>query len=77
MVKVLGIEGNRIKLSRKALLKEQREKLGLPEPITWRFRRRCAGSACAASASSGAGTVRKAAGIERQHHHHRGWGRVR
>jgi len=32
MVKVLGIEGNRIKLSRKALLKEQREKLGLPLP---------------------------------------------
>jgi polyribonucleotide nucleotidyltransferase len=32
MVKVLGIEGNRIKLSRKALLKEQRQKLGLPEP---------------------------------------------
>src|SRR6201996_9104818 len=32
MVKVLGIEGNRIKLSRKALLREQREKLGLPEP---------------------------------------------
>jgi len=32
LVKVLGIEGNRIKLSRKALLKEQREKLGLPEP---------------------------------------------
>lgn len=32
MVKVLGIEGNRIKLSRKALLKEQRVKLGLPEP---------------------------------------------
>ena len=31
MVKVLGIEGNRIKLSRKALLKEQRAKLGLPE----------------------------------------------
>jgi len=31
MVKVLGIEGNRIKLSRKALLKEQRQKLGLPE----------------------------------------------
>ncbi len=30
LVKVLGIEGNRIKLSRKALLKEQREKLGLP-----------------------------------------------
>ena len=30
MVKVLGIEGNRIKLSRKALLREQREKLGLP-----------------------------------------------
>ncbi len=32
LVKVLGIEGNRIKLSRKALLKEQRQKLGLPEP---------------------------------------------
>ncbi|MGC2402124.1 MAG: polyribonucleotide nucleotidyltransferase, partial [Acidobacteriaceae bacterium] len=32
LVKVLGIEGNRIKLSRKALLREQREKLGLPEP---------------------------------------------
>src|SRR6202007_379306 len=32
MVKVLGIEGNRIKLSRKALLKEQRQKLGLPDP---------------------------------------------
>ena len=32
LVKVLGIEGNRIKLSRKALLKEQREKLGLPLP---------------------------------------------
>jgi polyribonucleotide nucleotidyltransferase len=34
MVKVLGIEGNRIKLSRKALLKEQRQKLGLPESDT-------------------------------------------
>jgi len=32
LVKVLGVEGNRIKLSRKALLKEQRQKLGLPEP---------------------------------------------
>ncbi len=31
MVKVLGIEGNRIKLSRKAVLKEQRQKLGLSE----------------------------------------------
>ena len=31
LVKVLGVEGNRIKLSRKALLKEQREKLGLPD----------------------------------------------
>ncbi|NUQ28567.1 MAG: polyribonucleotide nucleotidyltransferase [Acidobacteriaceae bacterium] len=30
LVKVLGIEGNRIKLSRKAVLREQREKLGLP-----------------------------------------------
>jgi polyribonucleotide nucleotidyltransferase len=34
LVRVLGIEGNRIKLSRKALLKEQRQKLGLPEPGT-------------------------------------------
>src|SRR5271163_3484224 len=32
LVKVLGVEGNRIKLSRKALLREQREKLGLPSP---------------------------------------------
>ncbi|HEV2278582.1 MAG TPA: polyribonucleotide nucleotidyltransferase [Acidobacteriaceae bacterium] len=32
MVKVLGVEGNRIKLSRKALLKEMRQKQGLPEP---------------------------------------------
>src|SRR5579875_44819 len=31
LVKVLAIEGNRIKLSRKAVLKEQRAKLGLPE----------------------------------------------
>jgi polyribonucleotide nucleotidyltransferase len=31
-VKVLAIEGNRIKLSRKAVLREQRAKLGLPEP---------------------------------------------
>ncbi|HTV04753.1 MAG TPA: polyribonucleotide nucleotidyltransferase [Acidobacteriaceae bacterium] len=34
LVKVLGVEGNRIKLSRKALLKEQRQKLGLPDPNT-------------------------------------------
>ena len=33
LVKVLGIEGNRIKLSRKAVLKEQRAKLGLPDPV--------------------------------------------
>jgi len=32
LVKVLSIEGNRIKLSRKAVLKEQRAKLGLPDP---------------------------------------------
>jgi polyribonucleotide nucleotidyltransferase len=31
LVKVLTIEGNRIKLSRKAVLREQRAKLGLPE----------------------------------------------
>ncbi|HUY82637.1 MAG TPA: polyribonucleotide nucleotidyltransferase [Acidobacteriaceae bacterium] len=31
LVKVLGVEGNRIKLSRKALLREQRQKLGLPD----------------------------------------------
>ncbi len=30
LVKVLAIEGNRIKLSRKAVLREQRAKLGLP-----------------------------------------------
>jgi len=33
LVKVLAVEGNRIKLSRKAVLKEQRAKLGLPEPV--------------------------------------------
>ncbi len=32
LVRVLAIEGNRIKLSRKAVLREQRAKLGLPEP---------------------------------------------
>src|SRR4029077_17129323 len=32
LVKVLAIEGNRIKLSRKAVLREQRAKLGLLEP---------------------------------------------
>jgi len=31
LVRVLAIEGNRIKLSRKAVLREQRAKLGLPE----------------------------------------------
>lgn len=34
LVKVLAIEGNRIKLSRKAVLREQRAKLGLPEPVS-------------------------------------------
>jgi polyribonucleotide nucleotidyltransferase len=33
LVKVLAIEGNRIKLSRKAVLREQRAKLGLPDPV--------------------------------------------
>jgi len=32
MVKVLAIEGNRIKLSRKALIKEQKAKLGIVDP---------------------------------------------
>jgi polyribonucleotide nucleotidyltransferase len=32
LVKCIGIEGNKIKLSRKAVLREQREKLGLPLP---------------------------------------------
>ena len=32
MVKVLAIEGNRIKLSRKALIKEQKAKLAQSEP---------------------------------------------
>ncbi len=36
LVKVLAIEGNRIKLSRKSLLKEQREKLGLAAPDSGR-----------------------------------------
>jgi len=33
MVKVLSIEGNRIKLSRKALIKELKAKLGTPAPV--------------------------------------------
>ncbi len=33
MVKVLAIEGNRIKLSRKALIKEQKAKLAQPAPV--------------------------------------------
>ncbi len=32
LVKCLAIEGNKVKLSRKSILKEQREKLGLPLP---------------------------------------------
>ena len=32
MVKVLALEGNKIKLSRKAVLKEQREKLKAGKP---------------------------------------------
>jgi polyribonucleotide nucleotidyltransferase len=32
LVKVIALEGNRIKLSRKAVLKEQRAALGLPDP---------------------------------------------
>jgi hypothetical protein len=32
-VKVLGLEGNKIKLSRKAILKEQREKLKKEENV--------------------------------------------
>jgi polyribonucleotide nucleotidyltransferase len=32
LVRCLNIEGNKVKLSRKAILKEQREKLGLPLP---------------------------------------------
>ncbi|MGH9412960.1 MAG: hypothetical protein ACRD0Y_04390, partial [Terriglobales bacterium] len=32
LVRCINIEGNKVKLSRKAILKEQREKLGLPLP---------------------------------------------
>ena len=81
MVKVLGVEGNRIKLSRKAVLKEQRQKLGLPDPnaggSAWRYGRfgdtarvgiasaTATGTASAASHSAG----RPAAQFQRQHHH--------
>jgi polyribonucleotide nucleotidyltransferase len=37
LVKVLGIEGNKIKLSRKAVLREQRDKMGKsgkPQEVT-------------------------------------------
>ena len=80
LVKVLGVEGNRIKLSRKALLKEQRQKLGLPEPGA-RLRqtylasgepRRRASTASAASRAVGA-----SASLQCQHHHHRRRRRLR
>ena len=76
LVKVLGIEGNRIKLSRKALLREQREKLGLPEPPGGgrSGRRRDAGSAGAAAQSQPQWSVSR---LECQHHHHRGRRRFR
>ena len=38
LVKVLGIEGNRIKLSRKAILREQRAKMAPPQGGEWRWR---------------------------------------
>ena len=64
LVRVLGIEGNRIKLSRKALLKEQRQKLGLPEPgVAGRYpgqrRARAAGTVLRSSVSrsSNASTI--------------------
>ena len=59
LVKVLGIEGNRIKLSRKALLKEQRQKLGLPEPGV-------AADIQGSSHESGASVSRPAQSTERQ-----------
>ena len=43
LVKVLGLEGNKIKLSRRAILKEQREKLkkgGAEEPSVEKHTRR-------------------------------------
>ena len=67
MVKVLGIEGNRIKLSRKALLKEQRQKLGLPEPGGGR--KRTSSTSAAAPGASGSPAFRSSAFLERQHHH--------
>ena len=80
LVKVLGIEGNRIKLSRKALLKEQREKLGLPEPSRGGSGGEGGGgevSVSPRSAAASAISCGAAAGVECQHHHHRRRGRVR
>ncbi len=73
LVKVLGIEGNRIKLSRKALLKEQREKLGLTEPQSGAVGDIDAQpSRGKPRASRTAGAQRRSPAIlECQHHHHR------
>ena len=90
MVKVLGVEGNRIKLSRKAVLREQRQKLGLPDPnaggsgggpgrrygcVAKRLRPSSAASDRVRRRSGSSG--RAAAIVERQHHHDRGRRRLR
>ena len=59
LVKVLAVEGNRIKLSRKAILKEQRAKMGgaPPPPETGRSSGRSAVSAVNAAVPQGAPTA--------------------
>ena len=57
LVKVLAVEGNRIRLSRKAILKEQRAKMGGGEaPPSW-LRLACAGGAGDGYPASTGGTL--------------------
>ena len=65
MVKVLAIEGNRIKLSRKALIKEQKAKLAQTSPAG-KWRRRGKRRVVCRSCSSSSGTGRSNEFDERQ-----------
>ncbi len=84
MVKVLALEGNRIKLSRKALIKEQRAKLAQSAPEAEGGVEETSGEAPAAPASDQATPRirRTPATLESEHDHdrgrrglRRGWGR--
>ena len=77
LVKVLAIEGNRIKLSRKSLLREQREKLGLSAPAASGGDDDYAPSARSPRPERHTPAAEQQPRIERQHHHHRRRRRLR